>query len=371
MKIGFDAKRIFHNTTGLGNYSRDLVRILNEFYPDNKLILYNPKPKKVTRLKLTEQMTEVLPNSKFWKKLSSIWRQKAIVKQLKNDNIELYHGLSGEIPIGLKQHNIKSVVTIHDLIFMRLPHLYSFFDRKIHFAKFKYAAKHADRVIAISEQTKQDIITYLKIDKSKIDVVYQGCNNIFKEERTDIEKQELTNKYNLPKNFILNVGTIEERKNALSIVKAIKDLEIPLIIVGRKTKYYQQIDQYIQNNKLENRVLFLEKLTLKELSCLYQMADIFVYPSVFEGFGIPIIEALYSKTPVITSKGGVFPEAGGPGSVYIDPYNIIEIKNAINTLLNSKSKRSQIVQQGYEFVQKFNDDVISKHMMTVYNTITH
>ena len=157
MRIGYDAKRLFHNNTGLGNYSRDLIRILTKFYTKNSYLLYNPK-KGNRSIDLASNATEILPKGKFWKKFSSFWRQKAIVKQLINDKIEIYHGLSGELPRGIENTKIKTVVTIHDLIFVRYPKLYSFFDRKIHFNKFKYAAETADIVIAISEQTKRDII---------------------------------------------------------------------------------------------------------------------------------------------------------------------------------------------------------------------
>ena len=367
MKIGFDAKRIFHNTTGLGNYSRDLVRVLDTFYPSNTYFLYNPKPKKVTRLQLTDSMKEVLPNSFFWKKFSSLWRQRAIIQQIKKDKIDLFHGLSGEIPRGLRKEGIKSVVTIHDLIFMRYPNLYSYFDRKIHLAKFKYAAEQADKIIAISEQTKEDIIYYLKVASSKIEVVYQGCSDVFKQQRTEQEKLALKKKYQLPEKFLLNVGTVEERKNALTIIKAIKNIETFLVIVGKKTKYYQQIKSYIETHNLKDKVLFLEGLTLDELSTLYQLAEIFIYPSIFEGFGIPIIEALYSKTPVITTNTGVFPEAGGPFSRYINPYSVDELEKSICELLAiTVSEKEEIVEKGYTFVQRFNDDVIAKSVMEVY-----
>src|SRR5690554_1450738 len=247
MKIGFDAKRFFHNNTGLGNYSRDLVRILSGHFPENEYFLYNTKPNKQRSSLLNDQNTfEKLPTSFFGKKLKSLWRMFWVKKQIQEDSIDIFHGLSGEIPIGLPK-NVKSVVTIHDLIFMRYPNLYSFFDRKIHFWKFRYAAKKADYVIAISEQTKQDIIKYLKITPEKIKVVYQGCSNVFKENFSSEEKEFVRKKLNLPSEFVLNVGTIEERKNALTIVKAIKDLDIKLVLVGRKTKYYEQIEKYVQD----------------------------------------------------------------------------------------------------------------------------
>ncbi len=369
MKIGFDAKRVFHNTTGLGNYSRDLVSILASKYTENSYYLYNTKPKKVDRLKKYNNVFEILPNSKFWKKLSSIWRQKAIVRQIEENGVHIYHGLSGEIPIGLSKKNIKTVVTIHDLIFVRYPNLYSFFDRKIHFLKFKYATKNADVIIAISKQTKQDIVTYLHIEPSKIKVIYQGCHAIFKEAFTEEEKEALKEKYSLPDKFILNVGTIEERKNALSIVKSIKNIDINLVIVGKKTPYYNTIKEYIEQNKLENKVYFLEGMTLKELATLYQSAQAFVYPSIFEGFGIPIIEALYSKTPVITTKEGVFPEAGGSNSLYVEAHDIDGLKTAIEKVLSDALLRAKMIDKGYEFVKKFNDDAIGDEMMKVYKNL--
>ena len=368
-KIGFDAKRVFHNNTGLGNYSRDLIKILSNFYPNNKYYLYNPKPKKISRLELTSSIKEVLPKSFLWKKLSSIWRQGPIVNQLKRDEIDIFHGLSGEIPRRLKETKIKSVVTIHDLIFIRYPKLYSFFDRKIHYKKHKYAAKKADKVIAISEQTKRDIVKFLKIDERKVDVIYQGCHKAFKEEASEKEKDILKEKLNLPERYILNVGTIEERKNLLTLIKAIKKLDVNLVVVGRKTKYFNKIKEYINNHNLASRVFFLEGLTVKELSILYQMAEVFVFPSIFEGFGIPIIEALYSKTPVITNKNGVFPEAGGPNSFYVDVNNVDELSNAIEDLISSEEKRQRMGKEGFNFVQKFNDEIIAKKVFNLYQSL--
>ena len=370
MKIGFEAKRIFYNKTGLGNYSRDLVRILSKFYPENQYFLYNPKNSNKYLFKANEiNVFEKNPISNFYKRFRNLWRQFGVVNDLKKDKIKIYHGLSGEIPFGLKRKNIKSVVTIHDLIFVRYPELYSFWDRKIHFYKFKKAAQQADLVIAISEQTKQDIIKYLKINPDKIKVIYQGCNDVFKKKYNDFEKNQLRKKYNLPEKFILNVGTIETRKNVLLAVKSIKNIDSQLVIVGKETKYATEVKQYIKENNLENKVVFLKSMPLKELAVLYQMCEIFVYPSIYEGFGIPIIEALFSKVPVITTAGGVFPEAGGPSSIYINPESEQELSNAIINLLENQDLRNEIIEKGYEFVQKFNDQAIAKNYFDVYEAL--
>jgi glycosyltransferase involved in cell wall biosynthesis len=224
-------------------------------------------------------------------------------------------------------------------------------------------------VIAISEQTKKDIVTYLNINPDKIKVIYQGCAPIFKEEIPN-EYLELTrSKYQLPNQFILNVGTIETRKNVLSVTKAIKEIETQLVIIGKKTVYFKEVKNYIVENNLQNKVVFLENVELKELASIYRMASVFIYPSVFEGFGIPIIEALYSKTPVITSKGGCFSEAGGENTVYIDPLNTEEIKGELEEILANSEKRELMKQKGFEFVQKFNDDIIAKNWVETYNEV--
>ncbi len=366
-RIGFDAKRAFHNGTGLGNYSRDLLRIVSKYYLDNTYYLYNPRKAKETRYQLAKNNREILPKSKFWKKLSSLWRQCAVVNQLLEDKIEIYHGLSGELPRGINKTGIKTIVTIHDLIFIRYPKLYSFFDRKIHFSKFKHATKIADVVIAISEQTKRDIVTFLKINPKKIKVVYQGCSNAFKKDFSLDLIEKVKKKFNLPTHFVLNVGTIEERKNLLNLVKAIRNIDTILVVVGGdKSDYAKKIKQYIVANKMNNKVFFLKNVALEELAIIYKLADVFVYPSLFEGFGIPIIEALYSKTAVITSKEGCFSEAGGENSIYVNPNDVLEIKKSIKLVLENSVQRKKMEEKGWFYAQQFNDDIIVKNIYNLY-----
>lgn len=370
MKIGFDAKRLFHNTTGLGNYSRDLVRILQEHYPDNSYFLYNPKQKEIPYFSDPEKSFKIVSPHGIWKKAHPLWRSFGISFTSSIKQLDIYHGLSGELPINLPTA-LKKVVTIHDLIFMRYPNLYSSFDRKMHFAKFKYAVKNADAVVAISEQTKRDIVQFLGIKPEKIHVIYQGCSAVFKNTYSEQELFETKNKFALPDQFILNVGTIEARKNALSLVKAIKNIDTTLVFVGRKTKYTLQIEQYIQKHRLEYKVIFLTGVTLNELAHIYQLSTVFVYPSIFEGFGIPIIEALYSGTPVIASCSGVFPEAGGPDSIYVDEKNADEIALRISELLSSPELRMDMNKKGKEYATKFNDSVIAKAWHDLYTELSH
>ena len=369
MRIGFDGKRFFHNNTGLGNYSRSLIKVLSEYLPENEYLLYNPKKSSNYSLKnFNKSVIEVNPENYLSIRLKSLWRLYFVSNKIKEQNLAIYHGLSGEIPLGLP-NNIKKVVTIHDLIFERYPNLYSYFDRKIHFLKFKYAAKKSDVVVAISQQTKNDIVTYLGIKEDKIKVIYQGCNAVFKQTFTEAEINSSLIKYNLPENYILNVGTIEKRKNLLTILKSITNTNKNLVVIGKKTDYFNEIWTYIVSNNLEKQVLFLKNLSLEEMAMIYQKATLFVYPSIFEGFGIPIIEALYSKTPVITSTGSCFSEAGGSHSIYINPESSEELKEAINLLWDNPSKRKEMQEKGFEFVQKFNDKVIAKNWNELYQSL--
>jgi glycosyltransferase involved in cell wall biosynthesis len=364
MKIAFDAKRFFHNSSGLGNYSRDLVRILAEHFPDNEYVLLEQKK--------SEHGKSIFnfSNVSFHKIQSKNFaRQLQFGKVAQEINSDIFHGLSGELPLKWNKKSIKKVVTIHDLIFVRYPQFYSFIDRKIHFWKFKKACNQADLIIAISEQTKRDIIDFLKVPAAKIRVVYQGCHQTFKEKKTKEFLEEIKTKFNLPERFILNVGTIEPRKNVLNVVKTILGTEINLIIIGKKTKYSEKINQFILKNNLQNHVFFLENVSMEELSAIYQLADIFVYPSLFEGFGIPVIEALFSKTAVITSNCSSLPEAGGANSLYINPENLEDLKSKILFLWNNKAERKRLSEKGLEFVKKFSDVNIAQNLMKVYNEV--
>ena len=370
MKIGFDAKRAFFNRSGLGNYSRDTIAIMSGYFPMNEHILYTPKPGK-SKILLNRDNITISGPSKFWhKQFPSYWRTFGISDQLVKDKIDLYHGLSNELPNDIDKTKIPSIVTIHDLIFMRYPLLYNSIDRRIYEKKFLYAAQKATKVIAVSEQTKEDIVEFFKIPESKIEVVYQGCNPIFWNTLSDTQRTEILMKYAVPERFILYVGRIEERKNLLNIVKALHKakVDIPLVVIGKPTNYLGKINSFIDSNKMHN-IFFLHNVPTDDLPAFYQKAEMFVYPSLFEGFGIPIIEALTSKTPVITSRGGCFTEAGGKSSIYIDPENIDEIASAIRIIVTSSTIRDNMIIDGFVHAQQFRQEKIASNMIAVYEKV--
>ena len=365
MKIGFDGKRATQNFTGLGNYGRYVIKLLVKFFPENQYSIYALK-NPVSGL-IIPSVDYHVPDSKF---LKAYWRSYGITSDLKKHKIDLYHGLSNEIPFSLKKAGIRSVVTIHDLIFLRYPEYYPFIDRKIYEYKFRNAASNADKVIAVSQQTKRDLMQYFGTEEDRIEVIYQNCDPMYHTMVSDEDKFQIRKKYNLPKNYILNVGTIEERKNLILTVKALKELEdVHLVVVGKETSYSKKVKDYIKNNGLINRVHFLKNTVQTDLPGIYQQAEIFIYTSKFEGFGIPIIKALHSGVPVIAAKGSCLEEAGGIGSIYVDPDDSTDLATQIQLLLTNQTRKEKMISDGYEHLKNLEDEKIAEQLMSLYNNI--
>ncbi|WP_317228600.1 glycosyltransferase family 4 protein [Pedobacter montanisoli] len=369
LKIGYDGKRAANNLTGLGNYSRSLIEQLAVIYPSHNFYIYTTKIKEnLLQLPLFKLDNVHLKLAKVKGLAQVIWRSFSVKKQLIKDQINLFHGLSHEIPFGIQHTQVKSVVTIHDLIFLRMPQLYKLIDRKIYTFKSRYACVNADRIIAISECTKKDIIELYNISPSKIDVVYQSCDDIFKKPLTEEAKKSAREKYQLPEHYILSIGTIEARKNLGLIIDALPHINenYKLVVIGKETSYAALIKEKIKSKNLENRVIFLKNVPFSDFPAIYQNASLFIYPSRYEGFGIPIIEALYSKVPVIAATGSCLEEAGGPDSLYIQPDDPDTLAKTSNHVLSDPALAQQMQHKGYEYVQKFNNNLVAHNLMNCY-----
>lgn len=371
MNISFDAKRAFHNKRGLGNYSRNIIRLLNTYYPEHQYYLLNPKSKNNIPFNLSPSGVEISPQNGLNKLLPDYWRSRGCIADIKALKTDIYHGLSQELPIGIEKSGAKSVVTMHDAIFIRYPELYDRFYRNIFIKKNKHSCKVADHIIAISEQTKQDYIEFFNVPQEKISVVYQGCNNIFREPILDIQKESVRKKYNLPQNYLLNVGAIEKRKNIATVIEAIYrgKIDMPLVVIGGKTDYLNEIKALVEKYKLESSVQFLHNVETVDLPAIYNMAEVFIYPSIFEGFGIPILEALCTSTPVISSKGSCFEETGGKDSLYVHYDNPDEMAEAICKILSDNQLQQTMKEQGLKHAAIFKDEKVITDLMQVYQSV--
>ena len=372
IRIGFDAKRAAQNGTGLGNYSRFVIDSLIDRYPNNDYLLYIPNSKKsphLNEITNADKAEKHCPHTPFTRLCSALWRIWHITDDIEHENLDIFHGLSNELPLNIAKSKCLKIVTIHDLIFKHCKQYYHQIDRWIYDQKFYRACRNADVVVAVSEFTKQEIIHYYGIAPEKIKVVYQGCNESFRQPADKTLMEEARRKYSLPDNFVLYVGSIEERKNLMLIAKALNSMvakDAKVVVVGKKTPYTDKVKQYLKDHDLESRVLFFHNVTYNYLPSFYHMARVFVYPSRIEGFGIPMLEALCCGVPAIGCKGSCLEEAGGPHSIYVDPDDHKGMANAIDMIWTDEKKRREMINRGHEYEQLFTRELLTDKLMDVY-----
>lgn len=367
--IGIDAKRIVRNGTGLGSYGRTLVNDLIRLGDaDMPLRLYAPdegRDELRTQIIGDGNVQFCYPEGHPSAIRKALWRSHGVVKDLVRDGVQVYHGLSGELPTGIRKAGIKSVVTIHDLIFMRHPEYYHWIDTKIYEWKFRQALREADRIIAISERTRQDILELGGQQYAdRIQVIYQSFAPHFSTDISSEEKARVRERYKLPQRFILNVGTIERRKNLALAVEAVELLpqDIHLVAVGRQTSYVRDFPH-------SDRLHLLGGISNRELAAIYALAEAFVYPSRYEGFGIPIIEAIAAGLPVVACTGSCLEEAGGPYSRYVGPDDVIGMAEAIKMSLRGSRGRQDRIARSREYIRRFEGNDVAAQVAQVYHDL--
>jgi glycosyltransferase involved in cell wall biosynthesis len=382
MIIGFDGKRAFQNKTGLGNYARSLVTILSQYYPGFMYRLFAPKQTGLFNIQLLPTVSTTIPQQSFYKKFPTIWRQVAMVKEIESADLDIFHGLSNELPRGIDKVTIKKVVTVHDLIFERFPETYHFDERYVHRWKIKKACKVADAVIAISIQTKDDLVNLYGVNPEKISICYQSCNPIFENNTTAAEKESVKKKYALPDRYFLFVSSIAPRKNLVAICRAmilLKDkINIPLVVIGDGKKEKAEVKDLMQVNGMADRLILLNELPASKESAftnatdfpaIYQQALALVYPSVFEGFGLPVLEALWSELPVICSNTSSLPEVAGDAALYFSPTNYEQLANHMFNIATDSDLVQTLKTKGLDQAQKFATKKYADSIIQVYKSI--
>lgn len=358
MRIGFDAKRIFQNATGLGNYSRSVVKTLAEKFPENEYVLFTPNAQNALPFQSADNVKTVIGRG-------SVWRSFGIRRDIVRQKIDVFHGLSNELPFSINKTDAKSIVTIHDLIFEHFPHHYPGVDRTLYDVKSKFAVNHADTIVAASNSTKKDIIDYYGIAPNKIAVIYQSCDDVFYAQ----EPTEATT-YNLPSAYMLYVGSVTERKNLLAVCKSYlqipDDQKIPCVIVGNGKRYAAEVKAFIEQHKLTKWFIFLENTPTPHLPAIYRGAACFIYPSLYEGFGIPLLEAMVCGCPIITSNVSSLPEVGGDAARYFDPNNPADIADKIVRVLSDSDMRDAMIAAGKGRLPLFEKGILADQMMQVY-----
>ncbi len=266
-----------------------------------------------------------------------------------------------------------TIVTIHDLIFERFPHLYPAIDRAIYRAKWKHACKNADVIVSISQSTKTDLVQFYGVDDQKIRIIPPMHDRRFEQRQDRSALEEIRKRYNLPKEYLLYVGAIVPRKGLERIIRALAQLKgskrPALVIVGSGKKYLKQCKQTARDLRIENCLHWCNYVDNEDLPPIYQMATALVYPSLFEGFGIPVVESLYAGTPVITSNTSSLPEAAGGGAILVNPKNLSEISDAMRRLLEDSSLRKDLVTQSEPHLQRIQNQALAQHMLSLYEEL--
>ncbi|EHG21992.1 hypothetical protein HMPREF9332_01507 [Alloprevotella rava F0323] len=377
MHIGYDAKRLFNNFTGLGNYSRTLIDTLTAEFPDNEYLLYTPKIKDDATVRSycsKEHCQTRVPEGIV---RGSLWRSCGLARDLQRDKVDLFHGLSHELPHGLAGVRIPAVVTMHDVAWRTFPAMYHRWDRAIYDFKARHACREAQRIVAISEATKRDVCDFYNVEEEKVEVIYQPVQELYYAEPNKELAQQRLKGYlpQLPADYLLYVGSVNSRKNLLGIVRALEAIpageRLPLVVVGNGREYLEEVNSYVRSHQLSQWfLLFTDIHDNRLLRYLYECAAAFVYPSFSEGFGLPVVEAQLCGTPVVTSNVSCLPEAGGPHALLADPAQPESIAHAIRTLLADDDARRQRGRNSRQWAfETFAPARLAKQMMQMYRGV--
>jgi len=359
MRVGIDTQSVVEKKTGLGIYTKNLLQALKKIAPENEYIEFHSKNRQ-----------DLSTPKRF------LWDQVGLLRAAKKAKLGLLHKPCFSAPIFYKG---KLVLTVHDIIPVFLPHNLSFSSRFYYARWMPYTFGHADKIIAVSESTKKDLIKYFKLPSEKIMVIYEGSS--FENSSIQVNeeiKQQIRKKYHLPKKFILTVSTLEPKKNLSFLVKCFyevkKKFQFPekLVIVGKigwgTGPFFEQIKKY----HLEKEIILPGYVDDEDLPAIFKMATVFVFPSLYEGFGLPVLDGLKLNCPVIASNSSSLPEIVGNAGILADPKNEKEWIEAIGAMLTNNSLRKKYMKLGLKRAKKFSWDKCAKRTLEVYNeTLNH
>jgi glycosyltransferase involved in cell wall biosynthesis len=370
MKIGFDAKRAFHNQTGLGNYSRTLISGFFNQFPENEYVLFNT-PKPLDLPYFNRNLQESGASFRQWtgSNFSRFFGWGSVAKR---EKLDIYHGLSNEIPFDLKKGKVKSVVTVHDLIFKRFPEGYKPIDRWIYDQKCKFLARHADLILATSQQTADDLQAFYPTSQGRVEVVYQDCDINFHYRRRPEAIARVLYKYDLVERpYILCVSKLEKRKNHKTLLEAFRKVmhEIPedLVLVGGRGDTADEV--LPQMDDMQGRLRWLGRVETDDLVNLYDGSAFTVYPSVFEGFGIPLLESMRRGKAIVSSEGSCCGEIAGSAALYADPNSADELASCLLSLSSNSEMRKKLEVSCEMETKRFNPDKLVAQVMEKYRNL--
>jgi len=366
MRIGIDCRTVEGDRTGLGVYTENLVdNLLEDYSTDNNYSLYFSRVESRTSKWRHQSQQYVLKAP-----LTNLWTHISLPLHLRKHPVDIYHFPNFIVPIVFPY---KTVVTIHDLNFLRFPKSFTLRTYLALATQIRLSAQKADAIIAVSESTKLDIVEMLKIPEKKVTVIYNGVNERFKSPQKQMDVKVIKQKYGLD-NYILCVGSIVPQKNLVRLLNAFALLKksntiYQLAIVGGSAWKSEAVLKEIKRLNLSREVIMTGYVSDDDLPLIYSGATVFVYPSLYEGFGLPVLEAMACGTPVITSNVSSLPEVSGSAAILVDPYNIDEISEAMRRVVQDKNLQQELIDKGLEQVKKFSFNKMAKETFIIYEQL--
>lgn len=370
MRIGIISDRLNRPLTGIGNYVYNLINELSKIDKEDIYLINYEKNN------LFPELNKIIiknPFEKFPKKPFYFWHLYLnYYLNKKKLDLDIIHSPENA-SLFVKLTNQKKIITVYDVISLYFPKTFTkitVFRYKLLFSK---TIKTSDKIITVSHHTKQDIMKYFKIPEDKIKVIYEAANGNYKPLKED-EVNKIRQKYNLNYPFILYVGTLEPRKNIPTLLKAYyklkkQGIKHKLVITGKRGWKYKSIFETIEKLNLQKDVIFTGYVPDEDLPGLYNAADLFVYPSLYEGFGLPPLEAMACGTPVITSNTSSLPEVVGDAGIMVNPYNVDELANAMYEVLTNDGLREELSKKGLERAKLFSWKKCAKEHLKVYEEV--
>jgi len=368
MKIVINALGPSKIKAGIGNYLFNLISELSRIDPTNKYIIFASSEN-------IEYYTNSNPNFKlinigFWagkRFLRILWEQFVLPIKLLELNADILFSPGFVCPL-IKV--TRYVTVIHDMTFFSHPQVHTFFKRLYFPFMIRQSVKRSEKIIAVSNNTSREIQKYIQIPERKLSVTHLAASTLSEENSTS---NNLSKKYGIDSEFMLFVGMLEPRKNLKLIIKALPEIidkNLKLVIVGKKGWMIDNLFDDIKAGNLENRVIFTGFVPDEELLEFYKTAQMFVYPSLYEGFGIPVLEAMSAGCPVITSNVSSLPEVAGDAAIMINPDDSTELARAINLLNSDENYRNQMIGKGFENIKKFNWEKTAIETLSIFDNLT-
>lgn len=379
MKISLELQPCLKNKSGIGIYTYEISKRLQKC---SNIILCGDIFNFINRNNIEKDIEELSFNKNIFSLFPygvyrRVWNYVPIkYNWLFNDKSDIYHFFNFIVPPRIKG---KVITTIHDMTYELYPETMDKRNLKRIKNDIQYSVNRADKIITVSESSKKDIINFLSVDESKIEVVYNGVEyDRFNKSYSEDEKSKIRVKYNLPENYILYMGTLEPRKNIESIIEAfslfkkeniLSNKNTKLVIAGKKGWLFESIFNLVDKLNIKDEVIFTDYIAENDKSIIYNMASLFVFPSLYEGFGIPVLEAMASSIPVITSNVSSLPEVAGDAAILVEPKDIQSIAKYIGEILGDEELSENLVGKGHKQAKKFTWESSAEKLVNIYRDL--